>query len=183
MQAKSVVRTPSGCRQSQSRLPTGLPKIEAAICSPDGSLKKAEEKIPLGKKAAASSNTVLDTSKFASPKLSQAPSRASMNVHSAHRSVLSPFISSELRSSDKAATGRQQPEMASTNVELEVLNSASTKPSQECVPGVSPEVHHEMDGSNSLKTEDVKYGKPDGAKHATANAPKAENDENLLLNT
>ncbi|KAK1400108.1 flocculation protein FLO11-like [Heracleum sosnowskyi] len=156
--AKSVVRTPSGCRQSQSRLPTGLPKIGAPVRSPDGSLKKA------------------------SPKLSQEPSRASMNVHSARRSALSPCISSELRISNKA-TGRQWPEMASTNIELEGLNFASSKPSQECVPGVSPEVHHEVDGSNCPKTEDVKFGKPDSAaKHATANAPEAGNDENLLLN-
>lgn len=150
MQAKSVVRTPSGCRQSQSRLPTGLPKIGAAIRSPDGSLRKAEKNNPLNKKAAADSNTVLDTLKSASPKLSQEPSRASMNGHSAHRSALSPCISSEVRSSNKA-TGRQQPEMASTNIQLEGLNFASLEPSQECVPDVSPEVHNEMDGSNCPK--------------------------------
>lgn len=125
-----------------------MPKIRAAIRSPDGSLKKAEERIPLGKKAA-----VLDTLKSASPKLSQEQSSDSMNVHSAHRSAC---ISSEVKNSNKA-TGRQRPEMASTNIKLEGLNSGSPKPSQECVP--------------------------DSAKHATANAPQAENDENLLLNT
>ncbi|XP_074368920.1 uncharacterized protein LOC141708956 isoform X2 [Apium graveolens] len=168
--AKSVVRTPSGCRQSQSCLPTGLPKIGAAFRSPDGSLKKAEEKIPTGRKAAAGSNTALDTLKFASPKLSQEPSRASMNGHIARRSALSPFISSEVKRSNNT-TGRQQSEVASTNIELEGLNSASRKQSQDCVPGVSPEVHHEKDGSDCrLKTEDVKFGKPESAKHATASA-------------
>ena len=181
MQAKSVVRTSSGCRQSQSLLPTGLPKVGVAIHSPGGSLKKAEEKIPLKKKAAAGANTVLETLKSASPKLSQEPSMAPMEVHSANKNLLSPYLSSEMKSSNKTS-GTQQPEMTGTNLEPEGPNFASSKPSQEHVPSVSPDVHYEINGSNCLKTEYVKSGKPDSAKQATTDAPKPENDENLLIN-
>ncbi|XP_017249839.1 uncharacterized protein LOC108220550 isoform X1 [Daucus carota subsp. sativus] len=180
--AKSVVRTPSGCRQSQPLLPTGLPKVGVAIRSPVGSLKKAEETIPLKKKAAAGAITVLETLKSASPKLSQEPLMAPMEVHSANTNNLSsPDLSSEMKSSNKTS-GKQQPERTSTNLELEGPNFASSKPSQERVPSVSPDVHYEIDGSNCLKTEYVKSGKPDSAKQAIADAPEPENDENLLIN-
>ncbi|XP_074373177.1 uncharacterized protein LOC141713593 isoform X3 [Apium graveolens] len=140
--------------QSQSYLPTDLPKIRAAVHSPFGSSKKTKGKILAGKKATSGANTVLDTLKFAAPKSSPESSRASIKGHSNHRNVLSPDISTKVRSSIEGS-GKPWSKMTfeSTKTELQGQNSGSVKSfqesafvglspekSQSCLPTISPEI-------------------------------------------
>ncbi|KAK1403430.1 hypothetical protein POM88_003035 [Heracleum sosnowskyi] len=168
--------------EHQSCLPTGLPKIEAAICNPVESSKK-EGKILAGEKATAGANTVLDTSKSASPEASQESIRASMEGHGGPWK-LSPSMSSESRSSNMGS-GMPRSEIAFTSRNIELGGQISDFPKlfqESNFPVVSPEILSEIDISNCVKAEDVKIGKRDSAERATANEPEAENDENLLLN-
>uniref|UniRef100_A0A165WUH5 Uncharacterized protein n=1 Tax=Daucus carota subsp. sativus TaxID=79200 RepID=A0A165WUH5_DAUCS len=128
--AKSMVHTPNACRESQLRVPTGLPKIGAAIRSPVGRSKKAEGNMPSGKKTISGANTVLNTIKSASPRPSQESSRASMEGHGDSKSVSSLNISSEVGSSNKG-TGKPWLEMTSTKIELPGQQSNSPKAFQE----------------------------------------------------
>lgn len=196
--AKSAVRTPSGGTQSQpqSRLPTGLPKIGAGICSPVGSSKKAKDgKLPPGIKATICA--ILDTSKSASPKTFQESLRASKKAPGVLRGMKSPSISSEVHDdtsglscysqvgSSNKVIGKFGPGMTvtSTNTNLEREKIAYPKPVEEALsasPGISPEVHNETGGISCLKAEDEGIGKPDVAEPTTVHTPEAEKNENQI---
>ncbi|KAK2977597.1 hypothetical protein RJ640_007233 [Escallonia rubra] len=81
--AKSVVRTPNGGMQSQSRLSTGFPKSGVASCSPIGSSNKSKfGKTPPVTTVTLTGNTKLGSQKSASPKPFREPSGSSRGVKS-----------------------------------------------------------------------------------------------------